>query len=1239
MNMNLKRFALLLPLAGLLIAQQPASAEPHEGRFVRVELPGEGRTLSLAEVEVFSGGKNIAVKKTATASSAWEGQGVNGKASKAVDDNTEGAMWKGSVTHTKNEKNPWWEVDLGEMAMLDSICLHNRTDALAERLDNFTLKVLDENRSVVWSSENQKQAGYMEFTTVDGTFGRDLYAKPREELEIAPWRDHNVFTVGTVGHHCRQIPYPDAPEAIRGIRSLGKAGADPFEQSPYYQSLNGQWKFSWTDNATKRPRDFYRSDFDDASWKEIPVPSCLERLGYGNPFHTSFSANRVIAGVDRVSEFPDKLNPVGSYRKTFTLPDDWRGREVILHFNGVSSACKVWVNGHYVGYDEDSWTDTEFNITRYLKPGKNLLAVEVFRWSSGSALEVLDMFIMSGIFRDVYLYSTDTLHIRDFQVTADFDDSYENAVLKADVRVFNHGRKRNRDYSVEMTLLDPAGKAVDKWKLAEARPRQEGRRYDGFGGMLAVMHMTAPIKNPAMWSAESPTLYTVLFTLRDKDGTIIEFNGCPFGFREIKANGKGLFVNGKYTMIKGVNRHEVDAQHGKTLSMEGMIEEVKLMKKFNINAVRTSHHPNDPRFYDICDRYGIYVMNEVLESHDTFMGLEAIPGSDPAWLPSVLDRAAAVVHRDKNHPSVFSWSLGNESGVGKNFEIMSDFIRRTDPTRLISYDGREAFLHMPKDTYDLNSSMYPIIRELQPGQGHVGILNYWKKPINDKPYIIVEYAHAKGNALGNFKEYWEMMDKYEPMVGGFVWDWINQSFWTKMEDGRVRNSHSVDTQGGTNLGAVGEFHGGSRPFDGCINGLIFSDYRIQPEMYEVKRMHQFIGFKLVDANSGQVELHNKYSTINLDQFNGTWELLRNGKPVKAGAIPVQSLPAEQKQTITLPIGSMDSGAEYALTLRYALAKPTLWASVGHEIASAQLILQGASLEPKVAQGRAMTMQETPQQLRVTSSDFSVSFDKASGVISSIQKEGKECLSGEGDLKGPALNIYRAPVCNDWRFPWAKAKLNAPTITTTLFDAKQTSATAITVRVQQTHQFKDGSIDYLATYTLSEGAIQIDNKVTPTGFDKLMTLPRIGLKLALAGEMEQVNWYGLGPHENYPDRKASAILGQYESTVTDLFTPYLIPQENGARCDVRWVTLSSKDKAAPQIKVESSTPFVFSALHVDAKNLDVAIRDIFVEKRGDTILCIDNQMSGLGNASCGPYTLDKYRVKVKPYEFNFTISVR
>jgi beta-galactosidase len=336
---------------------------------------------------------------------------------------------------------------------------------------------------------------------------------------------------------------------------------------------------------------------------------------------------------------------------------------------------------------------------------------------------------------------------------------------------------------------------------------------------------------------------------------------------------------------------------------------------------------------------------------------------------------------------------------------------------------------------------------------------------------------------------------------------------------------------------------------------------------------------------------------------------------------------------------MDAGAEYAVTLRYALANTTLWAEAGHEVASEQFVLQGAALKPETVQGGALKMNETAQGLDINASDFSVRFDKSTGTITSIKKRGKECLSGAGDIKGPELNIYRSPVCNDKRFNWTKSELNTPETTTASFKVKEVSAKEVMVRVQQTLQFKDGSIDYQVEYRITDGAIRIQNKVTPAGFDKLMTLPRVGLKLALAGDIEQVNWYGRGPHENYPDRKTSALLGSYQSTVTDLFTPYLIPQENGARCDVRWVKLSAKDKSGPEIRVESSTPFVFSALHVDAAELDAEIRTTMVKKRSDTILCIDHQMSGLGNASCGPFTLEKYRVNVKPYEFEFTLQIR
>ena len=1240
MRVNMMKLLIAsIGFAGLLLQTYGAGKDEGViGRYVRIELPGDGRTLSLAEVEVFEKGNNIAFKKKTSASSVWSGHGLRGDHNRAVDGNTDGTMWNHSVTHTEGEKDPWWEVDLGKTALIEKIRMYNRTDSNGDRLDNFRIKILDEQRHAVWSEQNQKAGDFMEFRAQGSTIIRDPYAKLPVDLDYAVWKDQNVFTMGTIGHHCTHVPYPDAESAMLGLNNIAKAGCNPFEESPWFRSLNGTWAFRWTEHAGQRPEGFQETDVDDSSWQKIPVPSCWERLGYGKPFHTSLAAVRHVTGIDQFPCVQDKINPVGNYRKRFTVPSGWRGRQVILHFNGVSSAFKVWVNGHFVGYDQDSWTDTEFNITDYLQEGENLLAVEVYRWSDGSHLEVMDMFIMSGIFRDVYMYSTDNLHIRDFQLSCDLDEEYQDAVLEAQVEVFNHHHKPNLGYTVDMTLLDAHGDTVGEQRLAETEPQRQHTR-GGEGGLLTAMRpMKAEVKHPRKWSAEDPYLYTVLLSLRDKDGNVIEVTGSRFGFREFTANGKGFFVNGKYTLIKGVNRHEVDVQNGKTLSVEGMIEEAKLMKQHNINAVRTSHHPNDPRWYDICDKYGIYVQDEILESHDLFMGREGIPGSDPAWLPSALDRASAVVERDKNHPSVFSWSLGNESGVGINFEVMSDYIRRADPTRLISYDGREAYYHMPQDTYDVNSSMYPAIRKLKEGEGHVGILNFWEKPINDKPYFMVEYAHAKGNALGNFKEYWDVIHEYEPIVGGFIWDWVNQSFWIPMKGGGRRQSHSRDW-GTSSSDAVGEFHGGGKPFDGCINGIIFSNHEVQPEMHEVKKVHQFINVKLLSAKTGAVEVHNMYGFTNLDEFKGEWELLRDGISVASGEMPKLSLSPEARAKVNIPIGSLDPGAEYALNIRYALKHATIWAKAGHVVAAEQLILQDTSTQNMAERSGAAEMSEDARALTISSKAFSVSFDKERGILTSIKRHGRECLAQTGEIKGPDFNIYRSPVCNDRRSPWTRGGLNIPRVTTTRCQASRKSASTVVVNIVKQLEFKDGSIEYQATYEVSDAVIHIGNKVIPSGFQTLKTFPRIGLKMALAGGFERLRYYGRGPHENYPDRKAAAFLGAYESTVTDMFTPYLIPQENGARCDTRWVQLSTHHEDGPAIQVESSRPFVFSALHYDASDLDKAIRPEYLRERRETILCIDSEMSGLGNASCGPDTLEEYRVKVRSYEFDFTIRTQ
>jgi beta-galactosidase len=1037
------------------------------------------------------------------------------------------------------------------------------------------------------------------------------------------WKDQNVFTMGTISHNCTHIPYPSAESA--------KSGA--FEKSSYYRSLNGNWKFSWADAESKRVRGFEVPAYDDSQWKEIPVPSCWERQGYGDPFHGSLPSWENQLQRAKVLDIADEWNAVGSYREKFTLPAEWDGRQVVLHFDGVSSAFNLWINGHYVGYDQDMWTDSEFNITKYLKPGENLLAAEVFRWSDGSQFEVADMWTFSGIFRDVYLYSTADLHMQDFFVRCDLDGQYRNAELKATVKVMNHRVKFARDYKVEMSLLDAQGNLVGKQKLAEATPRKD--QGDGTGGMLTVLHMNAAVDNPRKWSAEDPYLYTVLLTLRGKDGKVIETTSTKFGFREIELKPTGLFVNGKYVLIKGVNRAEVDPDGGMTLTMERMIQDVTLMKQHNINSVRSSHHPNDPRWYDLCDQYGLYVMDEALETNDKFMMHEGIPGSDPGWLPAALDRAMAMLERGKNHPSIIFWSLGNESGVGKNFMVISDYIRRYDPTRPISYDGRDTGGVKEKDWFDLNSTMYPDVNWME---------KHWSQPRDGKPFILIEYGHGMGNAIGNFAEYWEVIEKHPAMIGGYVWDWVNQNFWIEMPDGQKRYSHGTDVERTLSDSKVvahaGDYTGGGRPYDGCVNGLVFADRTIQPELLEVKKVHQFVGFKLVSAAKAEIEIHNKYHFTSLDQFDGSWELLRNGKTVKTDAIAKLGLKPSQKKAVKLPVGALDVGAEYTLTLRYKLPQKTLWAEAGHEVATEQFVLQKGAVNVSTGKG-AVNLKETEESLDVSSRDFAVRFDKKTGTITSVKAKGVECLAQGRDIKGPELNVYRSPLDNDRhvRGIWTGAKLHHPDVKTVSFHASKQQDGSVVVNVLNHYQYKGGEADHHAAYTVfGNGVIQVANKVEPKGLKGVKFLPRIGLKMALDPALEKVEWYGRGPHENYPDRKTAAFFGLYESTVTDLFTPYLIPQENGARCDVSQVKFSSLDGNGPSLKVESSEPFIFSALHYDALDLDAAIRPEYLKKRQETILCIDHAMSGLGNNSCGPPPLKKYQVPVQAAQFDLTITV-
>ena len=1047
-----------------------------------------------------------------------------------------------------------------------------------------------------------------------------LFANILQAQEL--WKDPQVFTLGTEPHACTHFTFADEASALEG----------DYENSPYYKSLNGDWKFNWVESLEERPTDFYKTSFKDADWKTIPVPGCWERYGYGVPSHRGLG-DLIRSYKIKIPNLP-QYNPTGSYRTTFTVPSDWKERQTILHFDGVSSAFYVWVNGELVGYDEDSFTGSAFNITDFLKEGENTLAVQACRWSTGSYLESGDTWTFGGIFRGVYLQSRPEVQIRDFYLTCDLDSLYENAKFSAKIKVLNNTEKQIQKYRVKIGIYDEAGKLISDPKFSTAKI---GWKL-GVPGTETVQDCSTTIKSPKLWSAEHPNLYTVVMTLLDPNDKVVEVTQAPFGFRKVEIKNFQVYVNGKHVYIKGANRGESHPQYGKTLSEESMIEDIKLMKQNNFNAVRSSHHPNDPRWYALCDKYGLYVMDEALESCDQSIRTNVLPGSDVAWMMPSLDRVVAMVERAKNHPSIIFWSLGNESGWGQNFALMSDYIRRFDSTRPVSYDGRETDCWDVKDYFDLNSSMYPFIEDVKK-MDHWKSLNFWSTPRYGKPYIMIEYAHAQGNSMGNFCEYWRVVEKNPSFVGGYIWDWVNQTYDVKMPNGTIRQSHKMDYHPTEGIAADDDFSVKQRPNPGCTKGAVFADRTPKPFMEELKKAQQYISISTKGNN--KYEVKNKYFFTNLNAYSGEWELMKNGKQVAEGAIPTLDVAPEKSAEFTLPNFKMDATSEYVLHFKYCSKKATLWADAGHEVAKEEIILQKWNPQEKSASGK-VSLNETAKNIAVRGKNFTVSFDKTSGIINSIISNKKEIITQSGDIAGPKLNVYRSPIENDKNYvkSWKEADLRGLKSELISIKAKQVSDAKIEVVTALELKSDSGIIKHNAIYEIcGNGIITMKNKLTPTGFKSIENLPRIGIKMALIQGLEQVQWYGRGPQENYPDRNESAFIGLYKSTASDMYEPYLVPQENGARSDVRYLKLGFENAKKSAINITSNEPYTFSALHYDAIDLDKAIRPEYLKARKETILSLDAKMLGLGNASCGPNPLKKYWIPVQEYEFEFMFELK
>ena len=1014
--------------------------------------------------------------------------------------------------------------------------------------------------------------------------------------EANDWENPRMIGQNKEPAHCTLMPYADRNKAIDGVRAASK----------FYLSLNGDWKFHWVSNPAERPQDFFERGYDVSEWDEIPVPSNWQMHGYGKPIYLNvpypFKKDPPYIQNDN--------NPVGSYRTEFEIPGNWRGRQVFIHFDGVESAFYLWINGKEVGYSQGSRTPAEFNITDYLQDGRNVLAVEVYRWSDGSYLECQDFWRLSGIFRNVYLLSTPGLHIRDFEVKCDLDEEYKDAVLKITARVHNYSDEAWINAKVEVSLLDAESNLVGSEVL------MEGNSVYISPGAESIVMMNAAVDNPLKWSAEKPHLYTVLLKLKNEKDEIVEMESCRFGFREVEIKGGQLLLNGAPILIKGVNRHEHDPDTGHCVSLESMRKDIILMKQFNINTVRTAHYPDDPQWYELCDQFGLYVIDEAnIESHGIGYKPENTLANKPEWKRAHVDRIISMVERDKNHPSIIIWSMGNEAGDGTTFEAASEWIHRRDSSRPVHYERAGRRYHT-----DIVCPMYSRIES---------IVKYAQDE-QERPLILCEYAHAMGNAVGNLKEYWEAIEEYDHLQGGSIWDWVDQGLRKTTEDGKEYWAYG------------GDF--GDDPNDGnfCINGLVFPDRKIPPKLWEVKKVYQSVEINEEDLSQGKIRIRNKYFFTNLGEFEADWTLYEDGGAIQRGKIEQLDVAPGESQVFTLPIEQqeLEPGAEYWLRVCIFLSGDTAWAPDAHEVAWEQLKMP-YDVPPKpemdVSELSELKLGASDDILTIKGKNFSISFSTTQGAMTSLIYEDMFFIEeAEEGVNGPVLNAFRAPTDNNRRLArqWYEAGLNQLKREVKDFTIETVNPGVIRVSVLTENKgTEDSGFEHHCTYTvLGNGCIQIGNQIKP--FGELPIFPKLGVKMKITGDFDNFQWYGAGPQENYPDRKYGAFIGFHQGKVSEQYVPYVRPQETGNKEDVRWASFT--DKSGAGLLVVAEDTLAVTALHTTAEDLDKAEHIHELTPIADIILCLDSWQYGLGNGSCGPGVIDKYASYPESFDFSYSL---
>ncbi|MDR2919364.1 MAG: DUF4981 domain-containing protein [Tannerella sp.] len=1018
--------------------------------------------------------------------------------------------------------------------------------------------------------------------------GTNAFAQKNE------WKDPRINEVNRAPMHTNYFAYETAEDALEGVK----------ENSSNFLSLNGTWRFFWVKNSDARPMDFYKTDYNDKGWDNMKVPGLWELNGYGDPLYVNIGYAWRNQFKNNPPEVPVENNHVGSYRREINLPGNWNGKQVMVHFGSVTSNIYLWVNGQYVGYSEDSKLEAEFDITRYVKPGKNLIAFQTFRWCDGTYLEDQDFFRFSGVGRDCYLYAREKKHIQDIRITPDLDSQYKDGALQIDLQL----SASVGGSSIQLDLIDGKGDIIKTETLK--------------GGNK--VNTTFSVVDPQKWTAEMPNLYTVLATLKESNGKTIEAISIKTGFRKVEIKNAQLLVNGQPILIKGANRHEMDPKTGYYVSPERMIQDIQLMKANNLNAVRTCHYPDNNLWYELCDEYGLYVVAEAnVESHGMGYGENTL-AKNKLYDKAHLERNQRNVQRSYNHPSVITWSLGNEAGYGPNFEAAYKWIKNEDKTRPVQYEQAHG-----KEGTDIYCPMY---------------LNYERSEkyvAGDatKPLIQCEYAHAMGNSMGGFKEYWDMIRKYPKYQGGFIWDFVDQSIhWTNADGIKI-------------YGYGGDFNRyDASDWNFCDNGLIGPDRIPNPHMDEVAYYYQSIWATAGDLNKGDVNVFNENFFRDLSGYYAEWQILADGDILQTGQISNLDIAPQQTSKINIPYDrtTLPAGKELLLNVFFKLKKAETLLPAGHIASRNQMVIKPFETQKldltnladcKICPVQTPTVKDYDlNYLIITNDKFHIEFNKHSGYLDKYMVDGIQMITREGSL---TPNFWRAPTDNDYGAQlqtkysaWKNPEMKLLSLNNKVVNKM--------IEVSAEYEMKDVSGRLYLTYLINNnGAVKVTQKLEANNNIDVSNMFRFGMQMQMPKSFDRIQYYGRGPIENHSDRNHSTLIGKYSQTVAEQFYPYIRPQETGTKTDIRWWQLT--DINGDGLEFISEAPFSASALNYTIESLDDGVKkdqrhSPEVPEADLTNFCIDKVQMGLGCVnSWGTLPLEQYMVPYTNYEFSFIMQ--